>query len=97
MPIVINLDCGGLRHSSRIRHQEAEHLCDTPTRLFANTTRVATKACLVLFSLFCADGLATSWLFVTKAAQSINVSQGNATSVLANAVNSYHQVNSLYD
>jgi hypothetical protein len=103
MPEAINLEQSGLRRSSRLaelRRMEEEHPNapgGTSNRRSVNTTRIS-KACLVMFSLFCAIGVGTMWSFTLQTTKNISTStKKTAATLFSNAIDSYHRANSLYD
>ena len=105
MPTPIDLNTSGLRRSSRLaelRTREAEHPSkdsSTNNDRRAFTAKATSKrACLALFSLFCAVGTGTLWSFTLQASKTTaNASFSATSSLLSNAVDSYHRANVLYD
>ena len=92
MPDKINLDSSGLRSSDRSavlswRDKVYYH----STTCLKSVKRSSEYTCLVLFSSFCAIG--------TDVKCGVHSHQvlAKSPSLLSNAIDSYHQVNSLYD
>ena len=106
MPVPIDLNTSGLRRSSRLaelKKREAEHpsndsYTNPNRRAYTAKTTNTKRACLALFSLFCALGTETLWSFTLQASKNTAHASFSATSsLLSNAVDSYHRANVLYD
>jgi hypothetical protein len=92
MPDKINLDSSGLRRSACSAVLSwREKVYSHSTTVLKSVKRSSKHACLVLFSSFCAIGAA-----LDGGVHSHQVLL-QSSSLLSNAINSYHRVNSLYD
>jgi hypothetical protein len=93
MPDNINLDSSGLQRStcSAVLGRRDKVYSHSTTSLKTQFKRSSTKACLVLFSSFCAIGAGlTCWVHSHQVL-------AQSSSKLTQAIESYHRVNSLYD
>ena len=91
MPDKINLDSSGLRRSDRSAVlSRRDKVYSHSTKCFKSVKRSSMQA-LVLFSSFCAIGAG-----VTCRVHPHQV-VANSSSLLSNAIDSYHRINSLYD
>jgi hypothetical protein len=92
MPDKINLDSSGLRRSARSAVlSRQEKVYSHSTMVLKSVKRSSKHACLVLFTSFCAIGAA-----LNGGVHSHQV-LAQSSSLLSNAIDSYHRVNSLYD
>jgi hypothetical protein len=93
MPDNVNLDSSGLQLStcSAVLGRWDKVYSHSTTSLKIKIKRSSTKACLVLFSSFCAIGAGlTCWVHSHQVL-------AQSSSKLTDAIESYHRVNSLYD
>jgi hypothetical protein len=92
MPDKINLDSSGLRRSARSAVlSRRDKVYSHSTTVLKSVKRSSKHACLVLFSSFCTIGAA-----LNGGVHSHQV-LAQSSSLLSNAIDSYHRVNSLYD
>ena len=92
MPTQVNLDTSGLRRSARSAVlSRRDKIYSHSTTVLKSVQRSSKHACLVLFSSFCTIGA------VLKCGTQSHQVLVQSSSLFSKAVNSYHQVNSLYD
>jgi hypothetical protein len=92
MPVTINLDSSGLQRSACLAVLSwQEKVYSHSTTVFKSVKRSSKHACLVLFLSFCTIGVA-----LNGGVHSHQV-LAQSSSLLSDAIDSYHQVNLLYD